>query len=133
MSENAQYKEMNGIALAYIGDCVLELEVRRYLLSLGMYDSASLNRNALSFVRASAQSKALDNIEPLLSDEELAYYKRGRNTHTAKTPKSASSLEYRRATGFEALFGYLYLSKQQNRVEELFRLAYADVIASLEN
>ncbi len=133
MAENAQYKEMNGIALAYIGDCVLELEVRRYLLSLGMYDSAALNRNALSFVRASAQSKALDNIEPLLSDEELAYYKRGRNTHTAKTPKSASPLEYRRATGFEALFGYLYLSEQQSRVEELFRLAYADVIGSIEN
>ncbi len=133
MSDNAQYKEMNGIALAYLGDCVLELEVRRYLLSLGMYDSAALNRNALSFVRASAQSKAFENIEPLLSEEELAYYKRGRNTHTAKTPKSASQLEYRRATGFEALFGYLHLSGKQSRAEELFKLAYADIINSLEN
>ena len=133
MSNNAQYKEMNGIALAYLGDCVLELEVRRLLLSLGMYDSASLNRNALSFVSAAKQSKAFDNIESLLSEEELAYYKRGRNTHTAKTPKSASPLEYRRATGFEALFGYLYLADKQNRIEELFATAYADVIASLKS
>ena len=133
MSNNEQYKEMNGIALAYLGDSVLELEVRRLLLSLGMYDSASLNRNALSFVSAAKQSKAFDNIESQLSEEELAYYKRGRNTHTAKTPKSASPLEYRRATGFESLFGYLYLSGKQNRIEELFAAAYADVIASLKS
>lgn len=132
MSNNEQYKEMNGIALAYLGDCVLELEVRRFLLSLGMYESAALNRHALYFVRASAQSKAFERIESLLNEDELAYYKRGRNTHTAKTPKSASPVEYRRATGFEALFGYLYLSGDQNRVEELFELAYADVIDSLK-
>ena len=127
MADLTDYKNMNGIALAYLGDCVLELEVRRYLLSLGMFDSASLNRNALHFVKARAQSAAFDKIEPVLSEEELAYYKRGRNTHTAKTPKSASALEYRRATGFEALFGYLYLSGQQKRIEELFKLAYGDV------
>ncbi|MBQ7822259.1 MAG: Mini-ribonuclease 3 [Clostridia bacterium] len=127
MDCKTDYKNMNGIALAYIGDCVLELQVRTYLLSLGMQDSASLNRNALSFVKASAQSAAFDRIESILSEEELSYYKRGRNTHTSKTPKSATAIEYRRATGFEALFGYLYLSGQQSRADELFKLAYDGV------
>lgn len=121
------YRNMNGIALAYIGDSVIELEVRALLLSKGLYDSKDLNREALKFVKASAQSKAFELIEPLLSDEELSYYKRGRNTHTSKTPKSATALEYRRATGFEALFGFLYLSGNKERITELFLLAYADV------
>lgn len=124
MAEIADVKNMNGIALAYIGDCVIELEVRRRLLSLGMYDSAALNRNALLYVTARAQSAAFEKIEGMLTQEELAYYKRGRNAHTSKTPKSASALEYRRSTGFEALFGYLYLSNEQKRVEELFCAAY---------
>lgn len=124
MADTADVKNMNGIALAYIGDCVLELEVRRHLLSLGMYDSAALNRNALLYVTARAQSAAFDKIESMLTQDELSYYKRGRNAHTSKTPKSASALEYRRATGFEALFGYLYLSGEQKRVEELFCAAY---------
>ena len=127
MADVTDYKNMNGIALAYIGDCVIELEVRTFLLSKKIYDSATLNRNALSFVKASAQSAAFEKIEPTLTEEELSYYKRGRNTHTAKTPKSASAIEYRRATGFEAMFGYLYLSGQSERIKELFSLAYADV------
>lgn len=124
----ADYKNMNGIALAYLGDCVIELEVRKYLLSQGLYDSKDLNREALRFVKASAQSAAFDKIEPMLTEDELSYYKRGRNTHTAKTPKSSTALEYRRATGFEALFGYLYLSEQKERITELFITSYADVI-----
>ncbi|MBE6605965.1 MAG: ribonuclease III [Ruminococcaceae bacterium] len=127
MADVTDYKNMNGIALAYIGDCVIELEVRTFLLSKKIYDSATLNRNALSFVKASAQSAAFEKIEPTLTEEELSYYKRGRNTHTAKTPKSASAIEYRRATGFEAMFGYLYLSGQSERIKELFSLAYSDV------
>lgn len=122
------YKNMNGIALAYLGDCVIELEVRKFLLSKGIYDSKELNQQALRFVKASAQSAAFDKIEALLTDEELAYYKRGRNTHTAKTPKSATAVEYRRATGFEALFGYLHLEDKEMRIRELFDAAYADVI-----
>jgi len=127
MADVTDYKNMNGIALAYIGDCVIELEVRTFLLSKKIYDSATLNRNALSFVKASAQSAAFEKIEPTLTEEELSYYKRGRNTHTAKTPKSASAIEYRRATGLEAMFGYLYLSGQSERIKELFSLAYSDV------
>ncbi len=126
MSEPVEYKNMNGIALAYIGDCVLELCVRRHLLSLKIYDSATLNKNALSFVKAKNQSAAFDKIESLLNEEELSYYKRGRNTHTAKTPKSCTVTEYRRATGLEALFGYLYLSEQSERIEELFGIAFGD-------
>lgn len=127
MTDSVDYKDLNGIALAYVGDCVIELEVRRHLLSLGYHDSASLNKYALLYVKASAQSAAFERIEGMLTDEEMSYYKRGRNTHTAKTPKSASALEYRRATGLEALFGYLYLSGNEKRTEELFKAAYADV------
>ena len=127
MDFRADYKNMNGIALAYVGDCVLELKVRTYLLSLGLQDSAALNRNALSFVKASAQSLAFDKIEALLSEEEQSYYKRGRNTHTSKTPKSATALEYRRATGLEALFGYLYLAGNEARIDELFAIAFSDI------
>lgn len=122
------YKNMNGIALAYLGDCIIELEVRKFLLSKGIYDSKVLNLEALKFVKASAQSSAFDKIEALLSEDELAYYKRGRNTHTSKTPKSATAVEYRRATGFEALFGYLHLVQKNERIRELFDTAYADVI-----
>ncbi len=125
------YKNINGTALAYVGDCVIELYARTFLLSMGLYDSKDLNREALNFVKASAQSKAFELIEPLLRDNESAYYKRGRNTHTSRAPKSASTLEYRRATGFEALFGYLYLSGQNERAKELFEIAYAPVCKAL--
>ncbi len=124
--------ELTGMALAYLGDCVIELMVREYLIGLGMYDSASLNKNALRFVKATAQSVAFSKIEGLLEPEELAYFKRGRNANV-KTPKSATVSEYHRATGFEALFGYLELTEKNERKRELFNLAYADVINSLES
>ena len=133
MPDNIPYNEMNGIALAYLGDCVIELEVRKFLLSLGIYDSLSLNKYALKFVKASAQSDALSNIENLLDETELSFYKRGRNTHTAKTPKSSTAVEYRRATGFEALFAYLYLSDNHKRLFELFNIAYANEIQELKS
>ena len=117
-------------ALAYLGDCVIELKVRNYLVSeKGLSSSASLNREALNFVRASAQSEAMNYIEPLLDEDEMTAYRRGRNIGHTNIPKSATALQYRRATGMEALFGYLHLNGKNDRIDELFSIAYADTIA----
>ena len=112
-------------ALAYLGDCVLEMCVRTYLVSeRGLSTSAHLNRAALSFVCAAAQSQAMDAIEPHLSPDELAVFKRGRNMGHGNVPKNASVKDYRRATGMEVLFGHLSLSGKDARIRELFRLGY---------
>jgi ribonuclease-3 family protein len=112
-------------ALAYLGDSVLEVCVRTYLVTeRGLSTSAHLNRASLDFVRASAQSEAVGRMEPHFTEEEAAIYRRGRNMGHGNVPKSASVAEYRRATGMEALFGYLHLTGQTERLDHLFRLGY---------
>lgn len=112
-------------ALAYLGDSVLEVAVRTYLVTeRGLSTSAHLNRAALDMVRASAQSAAMARIEPLLSEEEATVYRRGRNIGHTNVPKSATVAEYRRATGMEVLFGYLSLAGRDDRLHTLFRMAY---------
>ena len=115
---------LSGQELAYFGDAVVELLTRERLLKNGTVGVGKLNKMALSFVQATAQSKALDNIFSLLTEEELAAFKRGRNNHVGAIPKSASAVEYRRATGFEALFAHLWLSGNEDRARALFDLAY---------
>ena len=124
---------LSGATLAYLGDAVLEVLVRRYLVGLGIADGGALSHLALNFVRATAQSAGMDKLMPHLTEEEDSLFKRGRNAHGISIPKSASAAEYRRATGMEALFAYLDLSGQQARAEELFGIAYSDVMAELEN
>ena len=116
--------EISTPALAYLGDCVLELCVRERLVEQGLSKSGHLNAEALRYVRASAQAEAMQRILPLLSEDELAYYKRGRNSGHLNIPKSARPSEYRIATGMEVLFGYLHLSGRADRVAELFCAAY---------
>ncbi|MBR2354066.1 MAG: ribonuclease III [Clostridia bacterium] len=111
-------------SLAYLGDCVLELCVREHLVKLGLSSSARLNREALEYVRATKQARAMERILPLLSEEEAAVFRRGRNIGHTNTPKSATVAEYRSATGMEALFGWLHLAGRQERIRELFSLAY---------
>ena len=112
-------------ALAYLGDSVLEVCVRTYLVTeRGLSTSAHLNRASLDFVRASAQSEAVGRMEPHFTEEEAAIYRRGRNMGHGNVPKSASVAEYRRATGMEVLFGYLHLTGQSERLDHLFRLGY---------
>lgn len=117
-------KEVSTDALAYLGDCVLELKVRELLVNQGLSDSGRLNKESLAFVKATAQAKAMQNILPLLTEEELAVYKRGRNMSGGNVPKSATMSEYRTATGMEALFGYLHLLGQTERIALLFSAAY---------
>lgn len=112
-------------ALAYLGDSVLEVCVRTYLVTeRGLSTSAHLNRASLDFVRASAQSEAVGRMEPHLTEEEAAIYRRGRNMGHGNVPKSASAAEYRRATGMEVLFGFLHLTGQTARINRLFRVGY---------
>lgn len=120
-----ELRDLTTPALAYLGDCVLELCVRRYLvLEEGLSTSAHLNRRALQFVSAPVQSAAMDRIEPHLTEEELAVFKRGRNMGHSNVPKRATVREYRRATGMEVLFGYLWVQGLEERADTLFRIGY---------
>ena len=118
--------EISTPALAYLGDCVLEMQVRERLVCLGLSKSGHLNSEALRYVRASAQAAAMERILPLLNETELQHYKRGRNSGHLNVPKSASPAQYRMATGMEVLFGYLHLSRQTERIAELFEAAYPE-------
>ncbi|HBF15179.1 MAG TPA: ribonuclease III [Clostridiales bacterium] len=117
--------ELSIPALAYLGDSVLELVVRREMvLRHGLATAGDLNRAALDYVSASAQSAAMERILPHLTEEEERWFKRGRNSGHLNIPKRATPAEYRRATGMEVLFAYLYLSNRSARLSALFRLAY---------
>ncbi|MDD6798908.1 MAG: ribonuclease III domain-containing protein [Firmicutes bacterium] len=118
------YSELNGLQLAYLGDAVIELMTRRRLLESGERDIGRLNELARKFVTATSQSDALENILPVLTEEEASVYRRGRNAHTATVPKSASAGQYRRATGMESLFAYLYLKGDDERLRMLFDAAF---------
>ena len=115
-------------ALAYLGDAVLELRVRERLLALGYTSSKKLNVQALQYVRAGAQAKAMERIQPFLTEEEDAVFHRGRNAGHGQHPKGASVGEYRNATGMEALFGYLHMMKNEARIAELFAIAYPEEV-----
>ena len=119
--------QLNAAALAYLGDSVLETLIREALIMKGLVKSAHLNKEALNYVTAVNQSKAFFRIEPLLTEDELAIFKRGKNCSHLNIPKSASALEYKTATGFEAIFGYLHLTKSTERMSELFREAYPEL------
>lgn len=117
-------REISTPALAYLGDCVIELCVRRYLVESGLSTSAHLNARALDFVRAPAQAEAMKRLLPILTEEEEGFFRRGRNLGHSNVPKRATVSEYRAATGMEALFGYLHLTGQTDRIQELFCIAY---------
>ena len=105
----------------YIGDDAYDLVIRTYLLGKGNMPVNKLNRMADGLVRAKAQSDMMDVIEPMLDEEEHAVYKRGRNAKSYTKAKNATVADYRRATGFEALMGYLYLQGRYVRMVELIR------------
>ena len=111
-------------ALAYLGDAVLELQVREHLLQCGYSSSKSLNAHARAFVSAPAQAAAMEKLHPLLTEEEEAIFRRGRNIGHTNTPKHATVAEYRAATGMETLFGYLHCRGMGERIKEHFLSAY---------
>ncbi|MBE6608862.1 MAG: ribonuclease III [Ruminococcaceae bacterium] len=119
--------------LAYLGDAVIELLTRQRLVEKGIHGAGNLNKAALGYVTAVAQSAAIERVLPVLTEKETDVYKRGRNQHSASIPKSASAAQYRRATGFEALFGYLWLVGEHERAKYLFSVAYPEVESDTEN
>ena len=107
------------LVLAYIGDAVFELYVRSEIVAKKNVPVNKLHREATSMVKAKAQSEMVDKIMPILSEEEIVIFKRGRNAHSYTSAKNADIIDYRRATGFEALIGYLYITKNIKRLDEI--------------
>ena len=119
----SRYEDLRDISiqgLAHVGDAVFELMVRTWLCTTGTSTARKLHDRAVTFVSAKAQAVAVDKVLSLLDEEELGVYKRGRNTHVNSVPKGSTHEEYHAATGFEALFGYLYLAGRTDRLNVLF-------------
>lgn len=117
---------MSALSLAHMGDAVFELQVRTMLCTGGLCVNGNLHKQTVARVCAPAQAEFADRILPLLTEEESAVYKRGRNAHVHSIPKNATASQYGKATGVEALFGWLHLTGRQERIEELFRLGQTE-------
>lgn len=122
----AQIDAISNLGLAHIGDSVFELLCRSYLCARGGKNVGNLHRDTIAMVKATAQAEFVDRLLPLLTEEEMAYYRRGKNAHVHAVPKSATAAEYAKATGLEALFGALYLAGKTQRLNELFRAVMED-------
>lgn len=125
--DKQQINAISNLGLAHIGDGVFELLCRSYLCAKGGKNVGNLHRDTINMVKATSQAKFIDKLLPHLTEEELAYYRRGKNSHVHAVPKSASPAEYAKATGLEALFGALYLSGQTDRLNELFHIIIEEV------
>lgn len=112
------------LTLAFVGDGVYELYVRTRLMKFGSLNANKLHKLAINYVKAKSQAESVKAIFDFLTDDEIAVYKRGRNAKSATVPKNADMTDYRMATGFETLLGYLYLKEEHERLYEIMRLAY---------
>ena len=121
----AEAKQLQPLMLAYIGDAVYELRVREQLLDAHMGRMPLIHRAAVRLVNAECQSRLYDLLTPLLSEEEAAILRRGRNAKSGHQPPTASPAVYRRATGVEALFGYWFLIGAQDRLDQAFDLLFS--------
>jgi len=110
------------LILAYLGDAVYELWVREHLVRQGLCKVNDLHRAAVRYVNAQTQSLLAARLEPLLSEEEVAVWKQGRNAKGGRQPKNMAMIDYRRATGLESLVGHLYLQGEAERLEMIFQL-----------
>ena len=113
-------KQLSPLNLAFIGDCIYEIMVREMLVTDANRPVNDLHKESVKYVSAKAQTEAYSKIRDVLTEEETAVFKRGRNAKVGHSPKSATEGEYHCATGIEALFGYLYLTEQTDRIKELF-------------
>ena len=120
--EKRRIDAISNLGLAHIGDGVYELMCRSYLCAKGDQTVKNLHRDSVALVKAPTQAKFADKLKPHLTEEELAYFRRGKNAHSHAAPKSATAQEYAKATGLEALFGALYLAGKTDRLNELFHL-----------
>ncbi len=118
--EKKQIDAISNLGLAHIGDGVFELLCRSWLCGHGGLTVGRLHSETIKLVKATAQAKFADTMRPLLNDEELALYRRGKNSHVHAVPKSCTPAEYAKATGVEAMFGGLYLAGKTERINEIF-------------
>ena len=121
--------QLSPLVLAYIGDGVYELYVRtRVIEEHENMPAYKLHKQTVRYVKAHAQSNSIEAMLEYMSEEETAVYKRGRNAKSNTSPKNADMMEYKRATGFEALIGYLYLSGDEDRLQMLMKIAYENAL-----
>lgn len=118
--KKSEIDAFSALALAHIGDGVYELLCRSYLCARGVHTVDRLHRDTVALVKAGAQARFAEAMLPQLSEAELSYYRRGKNAHVHAVPKGATAADYAKATGVEALFGYLHLSGQDERANALF-------------
>jgi ribonuclease III family protein len=133
-NENIDAKQMNALALAYMGDAVYETYVRQFLLQSGRVKPNQLHRAATGYVSAKAQAAALKGIteQNVLTEEELAIVRRGRNAKSGTIPKNTDVQTYRYSTAFEALIGYLFLQNRKSRLEELIQAILENNMNSIQ-
>lgn len=120
--EEVDINTYSPLTLAYIGDCVFDLIIKNLVISHGNKQVSKLHKETSSLVQASAQSLMMRKIQEQLTGEETSVYKRGRNAKSITPAKNQSITDYRRATGFEALLGYLYLQKEWKRMLDLVKI-----------
>ncbi len=116
--------QLSGTTLAYIGDSVYEVKVREYLIEKGLTKVDELHKNAIKYTSAVGQAEIFDNIKEILSEQELSVFKRGRNAESTRKPRNTTLAIYKKATGFEALIGYLHLSKNEKKLNEIYEIAF---------
>ena len=121
MDNIGKVNTMSPLTWSYIGDAVYELYIRNYLIETTNLKPNKLHREAIKYVKASAQAKILEGLQDMLTEEEQEIVRRGRNTQNHHLPKNADLKDYTYATAFESLIGYLYLSKQEKRLEEILK------------
>ena len=126
--EGKDIRSFSPLTLAYIGDAVYEIVIRTIIVEKGNAPVNKLHHKASSLVKAVAQKAAMEKILPLLTEEEEAVYKRGRNAKSYTSAKNASVIDYRIATGFEALMGFLYLMGRNERMLELVKIAVNNLV-----
>lgn len=120
--QDVDIREYSPLTLAYIGDSIYDLIIKSLVINEGNKQVQKLHQETSSLVQASAQSKMMRTLQEILTEEEHAIYKRGRNAKSVSPAKNQSITDYRRATGFEALMGYLYLKKDMKRLINLVKI-----------
>ena len=121
MISNGDIWQMSPLVWAYMGDAVYEKFIREYVIRQGLCKNGLLHKKSIKYVSAKGQSQILKEIEDFLTDEEKDIVRRGRNSNPHSTAKNADIVEYKYATGFEALIGWLYLNEKEERLEEILK------------
>ncbi len=121
-------REESALRLAYMGDAVFEVYIRRFLMEQSLEPVGRLHKASVQYVKASAQASFYHLIEPRLTEGERAVMRRGRNAKSAMVPRKADINDYRKATGFEALIGFLYLNGETKRLEEVMEWIFNETL-----